>query len=104
MEQEISLNSAYAPSEDVVAREIEGEIIIVPLVSGIGDMEDDIFTLNETGRAVWDLLDGERTLKDVVEALCSEFTGPAEEIRENVLGFMKELLRRGIIVEGRNEG
>ena len=28
-----------------------GGIIIVPLVAGIGDMEDELFTLNDTGKA-----------------------------------------------------
>jgi hypothetical protein len=57
----ISLDNAYAVSEDVVAREIEGEIIIVPLVAGIGDMEYELYTLNETGKAVWARLDAERS-------------------------------------------
>jgi hypothetical protein len=37
MEEKIVLDAIYAPSEDVVAREIEGELIIVPLVAGIGE-------------------------------------------------------------------
>ena len=46
------LDAVYTPSEDIVAREIEGEIIIVPLVAGIGDMEDELYTLNDTGKAI----------------------------------------------------
>ena len=34
-----------------------GEIIIVPLVAGIGDMEDELFTLNDTVKASWGQLD-----------------------------------------------
>ena len=49
MTDTLTLDMICAPSEDVVAREIEGEIVIVPLASGIGDMEDELFTLNETG-------------------------------------------------------
>ena len=52
----IKRDAVYAVSDDVVAREIEGEIIIVPLVAGIGDLEDELFTLNETGKAIWDRL------------------------------------------------
>jgi hypothetical protein len=43
---QISLNAVLVPSEDVVTREIEGEIIIVPLVAGIGDLEDELVTIN----------------------------------------------------------
>jgi len=48
----IALEDVYKPSGDVVAREIEGEIVIAPLVTGIGDMEDELFTLNDAGKAI----------------------------------------------------
>jgi len=52
MNEKLDLDAVYLPSEDIVAREIEGEIVIIPLVSGIGDMEDELYTLNETARAI----------------------------------------------------
>ena len=55
MDSKNPLDIIYVPSEDVVAREIEGEMIIVPIASGIGDMEDELYTLNETGKAIWKL-------------------------------------------------
>ena len=48
---------------------IGGEIIIVPPVAGISAMEDELFTLNDTGKAVWEQLDGQRSLGEVVAAL-----------------------------------
>ncbi|TFG60115.1 MAG: PqqD family peptide modification chaperone, partial [Deltaproteobacteria bacterium] len=62
---EIRMDAAYIPSEDVVAREIEGELIIVPLAAGIGDLEDELYTLNETGKALWARLDGKSTLTEI---------------------------------------
>ncbi len=99
MEAKISLDAVYAPSEDVVAREIEDELIIVPLVAGIGDMEDELFTLNETGSVIWERLDGQKNLKDVVEELSAEFDAAAEEITKDVIGFVEELLKRRMLVE-----
>ena len=98
MDAKVSLGSVYAPSDDVVARMIEGELIIVPLVSGVGDFEDELFTLNETGKAIWDQLNGKRTLKEVVKILSSEYVERAEEVETDVIGFMQELLRRKIVV------
>jgi len=49
----ITPESVCVPSEDVVSREIEGELIIVPIASGIGDMDDELYTLNDPGRAIW---------------------------------------------------
>jgi hypothetical protein len=83
----------------VVAREIEGELIIVPLAAGIGDLEDELYTLNDSGKAVWALLDGGRSLKQVVQALSDEYEAPLEEIEQDVLGLVGELARRRILVE-----
>jgi hypothetical protein len=92
-----TLDTVCAPSEDVVTREIEGEIVIVPLAAGIGEAEDELYTLNETGRAIWQTLDGTRTLREVVEVLMQEYQGDREELEADVVGFAGELVRRRIL-------
>jgi hypothetical protein len=94
----ISLSDVFKPSEDVVAREIEGEIIIVPIAAGIGDMEDELYSLNETGRAIWDRLDGHTTLADVAGELTARFDADPDIVSADVLGLVGELADRGIVV------
>ncbi len=98
MAVDVSLENIYVPSDDIVAREVEGEVIIVPLVAGIGDMDDELYTLNESGQAIWRLLDGRRNLRKVAAELAEEFEG--EEIAQDVVGFVSELVKRRILVEG----
>jgi hypothetical protein len=93
------LDAVYVPSEDVVVRAIESEIIIVPLSAGIGDAEDDLFALNETGRAFWKLLDGKKTMAQIVKELGQEYDSPLAEIEKDVAGLAAELLKRRIISE-----
>ena len=85
-------------SERIVCREIEGELILIPLTSGIADLETDIMTLSYTGRAIFEKLDGNRRLSDIVEELVSAFDGDRAGIEADVLGFTTELVRRGILV------
>lgn len=99
MNSKVTLDAAYLPSEDLVCREIEGELIIVPLVAGMGDMEDELFTLNETGRAMWEKLDGKKSLKAVAEELSAEYEAPDGEIERDVIGLAEELIKRKMIVE-----
>jgi hypothetical protein len=99
MKTQVNLDYAYVLSDDIVARKIEGELIIVPLGSGIGDMEDELFTLNETGRAVWEKLDGQKSLKDIAKELIVEFEAPEGEIEKDVVGLVQELLKRKMVVE-----
>jgi hypothetical protein len=93
----IDLNTLCSKSDGVVAREIEDEILIVPLVAGIGDPGDELYTLNPTGQAIWQQLDGERTLGEVAARLADEFGAPVGELEADVLGFATELTRRGLL-------
>ncbi|RPI76222.1 MAG: PqqD family protein [Desulfobacteraceae bacterium] len=99
MEDEIKLDGVYMQSPDVVAREIEGELIIIPLTAGIGDMEDELFSLNETGRTIWNKLDGKSVLKQVLADLSAEFEAGTGEIESDLRGFLNELFKRRMIVE-----
>jgi hypothetical protein len=95
----IQLDSVYVPSEDIVARKIEGELVIVPLISGIGDTDDELYTLNETGQAIWDLLDGKNSIQDIIKKLTTEYDASDEEVKQDILGLVKELVSRRILVE-----
>lgn len=98
MKHEVSLDRVYSPSKDIVARDVMGELIIVPLASGIGNTEDEIYTLNETGRAIWDRLDGRTTLQDIAKALSREFDAPPGEIERDVQGLIGELFHRRMVI------
>lgn len=93
------LDGVYAPSGDIVAREIEGELIIVPLAAGVGGADDELFTLNDTGKEIWRRLDGKASLKELAASLAEEYEAPHGEIEKDLLGLAGELLRRRMIVE-----
>jgi hypothetical protein len=95
---ELTLDAKCAPSENVVARMIEDELIIVPLVAGIGDMDDELYTMNDTGKAIWSRLDGKRSLRTLAAELAMEFSAPPGKIEKDVLGLMTELVQRKMVV------
>ncbi len=98
MNTEIELDGIYMPSEDIVARVIEDEVIIIPLVAGIGDADDELYTLNETGKAIWMRLDGQKTLRAVTSELGLEYAASLEEIEKDVMGLIRELAQRKMVV------
>lgn len=98
IDQNFSFKTVFAVSNDLVAREIEGELILVPLIAGVGDLDDELFTLNPTGRAVWDKLDGVASLEQIVDGLCHQYDAPRAVIEKDVVGLVQELLKRKIIV------
>ena len=96
---DLSWDKRYIPSQDVVAREIAGEVVIVPLTGGIGQTDDDLFTVNVTGREIWRRLDGTKTLREVADDLLDHFEAPPAVIEKDVLGFIGELLQRRMVAE-----
>jgi hypothetical protein len=99
MKSQVYLDAAYAPSEEIVARELVGELVIVPLTAEVGDLEDALYSLNETGRAIWDRLDGVKSLRDVAAELTEAYDAPSQEIERDVIGLVGELLARSMLVE-----
>lgn len=97
MDPIFTLETRVLPSEEIVARVIGEDIIIIPLAAGIGDMEDEMYSLNETGRAIWDKLNGELTLGQIADSLSEKFSAPEGEIQKDILGLISELLRRKIV-------
>ena len=98
MASKINLNQVYVVSEDVVVREIEGELIIVPIAAGIGDMEAELYTMNETGKLILSMIDGEQSLAGIVKDLSKEYDVPLAEIKRDVLGFVTELAKRKMLI------
>ena len=99
MEQGISLSDVVSISEDVVARNVEDEFLIIPIASGVGDMEDELYSLNDCGKAIWEKLDGTKDLNQVTADLIEEYEVSQEEIETDVLSFVSELLKRNILVK-----
>ncbi len=82
---------------DVVSREIEGDVIIVPLTAGIGDADDELYTLNDTGKAIWQRLDGVRSLREVAAELALEFDADQAQLETDVCGFAAAMVDKGIL-------
>ncbi len=98
MESKIAQETVYVPSVGVVARDIEGELILVPVAAGIGDADDELYTLNDTGKGIWSKLDGRRSLREIVRELAAEFDADEAVIGADVVGLIEELVKRRIVV------
>ena len=62
----------YSKNPDVIFRKIADECILVPIKNKIGDMEC-IYTLNDVASRVWELIDGKKSTKDIVQTILNEF-------------------------------
>lgn len=97
MAVKVDLNKRYLRSDGIVAREIHGEFILVPVSSGFGDYEDALFSMNETGRLIWDELSGKKDLKAIIKEVSHKFGTSPEQIKRDILGFVSELLEKNML-------
>ena len=79
-------------SEDTASRIIDGEAVIVIPQKGV------VTVLNETGSGIWQLLDGENTVEDIINTISSEFNVSREEARKDTLDFIEELIEKDMVV------
>jgi hypothetical protein len=62
----------------------------VPIRDNVGDMSC-IYNLNKVGAFVWEHLDGERTLNEIIDLITEEFDVAAQEVESDVHEFVGEL-------------
>ncbi|MBN1663789.1 MAG: PqqD family protein [Deltaproteobacteria bacterium] len=97
LKKAIELDDIYCHSEDVVVRTIEDELILVPLVAGIGSVEGEIYALDETGREIWNRMDGRKTVSEIITDLEKTYQSSERSIQSDVRGLMGELATRMLI-------
>lgn len=89
----------YVQNKEVVARQIEGETIIVPIRRGVGDMNS-VYTLNLGGTMLWHYMAESHTVPEMVERICSEFEVMHEQALGDVESFVSSLLGENLIQGG----
>jgi Coenzyme PQQ synthesis protein D (PqqD) len=81
---------------EFVTRRIADETIIVPVVSGVGDL-DAIFTLNEVGAHIWTLLDKPTQVDAIVADVVRTFDVTPDVAERDTLEFLDKLADAGLI-------
>ncbi|NLV19087.1 MAG: PqqD family protein [Bacteroidetes bacterium] len=84
------LNSVVSRSPSVVTRKTGNEYVLVPLTDNIADMTS-VYTLNETGTFIWELIDGEKNVGDIINALIREYDTDSDTAKEDVLSFISKM-------------
>ena len=90
------LDTCFTKEKELVTRDVAGEEIIVPIKGHVGDLEG-VFTLNEVGSMIWQLMDGQTTVGELMEAVRNEYDVEAPEAEKDLLDFLRSLEDAGLI-------
>ncbi len=90
------LSQVYVKDPNIVARKIAGETVLVPIRQNTGDLQC-IYNLNGVAGRVWELIDAQRTLEDIVSIIIEEYEVDYTQAIEDTLGFTTQLNETGLI-------
>lgn len=86
----------YSKDRELLTRRIAGETLIVPVRGRVSDL-DAIFTLNEVGVRVWQMLDGNTDVTQIVETVATEYDAPIDIVRQDVTELLDNMATAGLI-------
>jgi hypothetical protein len=86
----------YVRNRDVVSRQIEGELVIVPIRRGVGDLNS-LYTLNPVGSVLWEFLTDGHTLTEMVQRVCEEFEVTGIQAQADIQEFLGSLLEENLV-------
>lgn len=88
-----------------VARQIAGETLIVPVRDSVADL-DAIYTLNEVGSRIWQLIEGPTPIGQIARRISEEYEVSASQAAEETVAFLTELHTIGLVrfAETHDEG
>ena len=93
------LEKVYKKSDSIVSRKIADEFILVPIRQNVGDLES-IYTLNETAARIWELIDGEISVRKIREKIVEEFEVTPEEAEKDLMEHLQQLEGIKAVIEG----
>lgn len=78
-------------SDKTAFRIIDGDAVIMTLENNI------LHALNEVGSRIWELSDGSMTLREIIEAINSEYEVDYEESKADCISFVEELRNKHML-------
>lgn len=90
------LSRRFIKDDSIVSRVIAGERVLAPIRRKSGEVTS-IYTLNEVGGRIWDLLDGSLIIEEISARIREEYEVSEEDSRKDVVRFVAQLETLGAV-------
>ena len=87
----IEATTRVVRTEGIMTAPVDQEIVLLNLAG------NNYISLDAIGRRIWELLENPIDVNDLCRQLETEFEGPREAISADVLSFLAELEREGLV-------
>jgi hypothetical protein len=93
----------HVQADNLVMRQIAGETIVVPIASGVGELNA-IYTLNPMGTIIWEMLGVAVPDRAIINRLCQEYEITPEAAARDLAEFLDSLRAAGLICSSLRSG
>jgi len=90
--------SILSRNPKMVTRKTGNEYVLVPVTDNIADMNS-VYTLNETGAFIWELIDGKKSVEKIINSVTKEYDIDIETATSDVYSFIRDMSKYLIINE-----
>jgi hypothetical protein len=87
----MDLNSRFRRREEVAAKVIDGEAIIINLANGV------YYSMDKAGALIWELLENGQPLDQIARAVVARYDIAAEKARDDVARLAGELVQENLL-------
>lgn len=88
----MQLNQRFQVSDDVIAREVAGEMVLLDLASGL------YFGLDPVGSRIWQRLsEGPCSMAEVCDLIEAEFDAPRDRIEADLVALLAQFSEKKLI-------
>jgi len=84
------LKSVFSHSPGIVTKKTGDEYVLIPVANNIADMNS-VYTLNESGAFIWELIDGKRNVEVIINTLTEEYDIDYDSASKDVFSFINNM-------------
>lgn len=92
----------FRANAEMIPREIAGEFLLVP-VGSMARKIHGMLALSESGKFLWDKLQGSCTEEELTEAILKEYETDSETARKDVQVFLEKMSQLGVLERTEDE-
>jgi hypothetical protein len=95
----LTLNHCLRPrSEEIAAKVIDGEAIIINLANGI------YYSMDKVGGLLWEMIEEGKTLEQMLGIIIARYDASQEQVRTDMEQLVNELLQENLVTAAENNG
>ncbi|RJP80449.1 MAG: PqqD family protein [Desulfobacteraceae bacterium] len=92
----MSNNKVYRKKDEIVARKIADETILVPIRGKLADMQR-IFSLNPVAEFIWAHIEKETPVEKILNLVIHEFDVEEKKAKEDLVALIDDFLTENLI-------